>query len=112
MPRVLGSNRGREARRERRRMTRKPRGAKYRNLHARGGVIYYERVVAGKRRKISTKTSDWHEAAAFRDLFEQKKNIGVGVPMLDVPTFAEFAERYLAEHTGHLADTSRGLRER
>lgn len=44
-------------------MRRKPRGTKYRNLHARNGRIYYERVTPDRRIKISTKTDDWDEAA-------------------------------------------------
>lgn len=35
-------------------MKRKPPGPKYRNLTARGGVIYYERVREGKRVRFST----------------------------------------------------------
>ena len=89
-------------------MRRKPRGPRYRNLHSRGGVIYYERVAHGRRIKLSAKTPDWDEAAAFRDLYEARKGIGTRVPILHkVPTFAEFAERYLAEDTGHLAATTR-----
>ena len=49
-------------------MKRKPSGQKYRNLYARSGVIYYERRAGGRRIKLSTKTDDWNEAAAFRDL--------------------------------------------
>ena len=95
-------------------MRARSRGPKYRNLHARtGGVIYYERVWNGRRYCFSTKTTDWKEAAAVRDLYEQRKGIGLGrVRILEAPTFEEFAERYLAEDVGHLADTSRRLRER
>ncbi len=99
-------------------MRKRPKGEKYRNLYVRGGAIYYERVIRkqddGKplRKKLSTKTSDWDEAASFRDLYEQKKGIGSGVlSIADVPTFSEFAQRYLAEDIGHLADTSRTLRK-
>ena len=45
-------------------MKRKPSSAKYRNLFARGGVIYYQRRVGGKRIRFSCKTDDWPEAAA------------------------------------------------
>jgi len=93
-------------------MRKRPKGEKYRNLYARGGAIYYERVTGKKddgkplRKKLSTKTTDWDVAASFRDLYEQKKGIGGGVLFLaDVPTFSEFAQRYLAEDIGHLADT-------
>ncbi|HTF36645.1 MAG TPA: tyrosine-type recombinase/integrase [Myxococcota bacterium] len=91
-------------------MTRKPKGAKYRNLTLRGGVIYYERWVAGKRIRHSAKTSDWLEAASFRDALEARDKIGLArVPFLagEVPRFAEFVPRYLAEGTGHLAPTTR-----
>ncbi len=89
-------------------MTKRPKGRKYRNLTARGGVIYYERLVTGRRIRISTKTADWDEAASFRDLYEQTKRIG-SVPFYagEVPTFAEFAKRYLKEDTAHLAETTR-----
>ena len=40
-------------------MKRKPKGPKYRNLFARGGVICYQRCI-----KLSTKTADWEEATA------------------------------------------------
>ncbi len=99
-------------------MKHKPKGPKYRNLYARGGVIYYERVTGrideGKpiRKKLSTKTSDWEVAASFRDLYEQTKGIGSGVLFLAaVPTFEEFAKRYLKEDTAHLAETTRRARE-
>src|SRR5262245_24562518 len=89
-------------------MTKRPKGRKYRNLTARGGAIYYERLVRGRRIRISTKTSDWEEAASFRDLYEQTKRIG-SVPFYagKVPPFAEFAKRYLKEDTAHLAETTR-----
>jgi integrase len=90
-------------------MRRKPAGVKYRNLHARrGGVIYYERVVNGRRIKFSTKSTNWTEAAAFRDLYEERKALGSSAALsAKIPRFAEFAERYLEEDTGHLAPTTR-----
>lgn len=93
-------------------MKRKPSGPKYHNLFARGAVIYYQRRVGGRHLKISTKTDDWNEAAAFRDLYEQRKGIGRlgAVAMQKLPTFSEFAQRYLDEDTGHLAHTTRGDR--
>ena len=91
-------------------MRSKPKGSRYRNLTARGGVIYYERVYQGKRIKLSAKTDDWEEAAAFRDLYEERTGLAGGVPFLEAPRFAEFAERYLQEATGHLAPTSRSDR--
>ncbi len=57
-------------------MKSKPKGAKYRNLTARSGVIYYERKVDGRRIRFSTTTADWNEAASVRDLYEQRKGIG------------------------------------
>ena len=91
----------------------KPKGPKYRNLFARAGVIYYESAARGRRVKISTKTSSWEDAAAFRDLYEQAKGAS-RVPFLPggPPTLAEFALRYLAEDTGHLAATTREDRGR
>jgi len=81
----------------------KPKGRKYRNLFARGAAIYYERVVKGRRLRFSTKTSDWDEAAAVRDLWEETTRIGTAVPFLDAPTFGEIAARYLADGMTHLA---------
>ncbi len=91
---------------------RKPVGAKYRNLFRRNGVIYYQRRIAGKRIKLSTKTDDWTEAAAFRDLYEQRKGIGGSYFLaIEVPTLAEFSVRYLAEDVEHLAATTLEDRE-
>ena len=88
-------------------MKRKPRGPKYRNLSARSGAIYYERVWKGRRFCFSTKTDAWDEAAAVRDLYEQRKGIGRGqVALLEAPRFEEFAKRYLSEATSHLAATT------
>jgi integrase len=99
-------------------MRRKPKGSRYRNLYTRSDVIYYERVLSGKKIKLSTKTNDWDTAAEFRDRYEAWKGIG-RVPFYagDIPKFREFAERYLAEDTSHLAETTRSdrhsyLRER
>ena len=94
-------------------MRKKPRGRKYRNLFARGEAIYYERVVKGVRRKVSAKTSDWDEAAAVRDLLEERLRIGsVGSSPAEAPMFLAFVRRYLDEDTAHLADTTRTDRER
>jgi integrase len=94
-------------------VTRKPKGAKYRNLFARGkkGIIYYERLVDGQRIRRSTKTNLWEEAASFRDLFEAEKKIG-RVPYLlaEVPILEDFIDRYMAEDTAHLAPTTRSDR--
>jgi len=86
----------------------KPRGPKYRNLTPRGGVIYYQRRVGKRRLKISAKTDDWDDAAAFRDLYEAKKGIAHGVAFLpaDPPRLSAFVTRYLAEDVAHLAPTT------
>ena len=39
-------------------MRAKPKGAKYRNLTARSGVIYYQRRVNGKRVRFSCETGE------------------------------------------------------
>ena len=88
-------------------MKRKPKGRKYRNLIARGNAIYYERVAKGRRIRLSAKTTDWDEAAAFRDLYEEAKHTGVYPERQpDTPTVAEFALRYLREGIDHLAATT------
>ena len=87
-------------------MKRKPNGAKYRNLTARSGVIYYARVIRGERARFSCQTNDWEVAAQVRDEFEQRKGIVTGGFFADVPRFGEFAQRYLDEDTGHLAPTT------
>ena len=58
---------------------RRPKGAKYKNLVARGNVIYYQRVVSGRRIRFSCRTDDWHAAAEVARLYEQKTGVG-GVP--------------------------------
>ncbi len=95
-------------------MKAKPRGLRYRNLSARDGAIYYERVWQEKRICFSTKTDQWDEAAAVRDLYEERKGIGrLGTALrVEAPMLAEFAERYLEEDTGHLAPTTRVERKR
>ena len=92
-------------------MTKKPKGKKYRNLVARGGVIYYEKVFDGERVRFSCQTDDWAKAAAVRDLYEQRRQEGPKVEPTECPTLAEFAERYLREDTDHLAWTTRRDRE-
>ena len=93
-------------------MKSKPKGPKYRNLYARSGAIYYQRVVNGRRVRFSCETADWSEAARVRDLFEARKGIGrLPVPILEaVPRFRELAARYLRTST-HLADSTREDRE-
>jgi integrase len=88
-------------------MKRRPQGAKYRNLTARGGVIYYERVVSGKRLRFSTATDDWNAAGAVRDLYEERKRIGTACPILESPRFLEAADRYLREATEHLSASTK-----
>ena len=47
-------------------MKSKPKATKYRNLTARGGAIYYARVVGGKRIRFSCETEDWGKSAGVR----------------------------------------------
>ncbi len=93
-------------------MRKRPKSARYRNLLARGSVIYFERVVRGRRIRISTKTSDWDEAAGFRDLYEKRKGIADrAVPIVALPRFEVFSARYLEEDTSHLAKSTRRDRD-
>ena len=89
-------------------MKRRPKGRKYRNLHERDGVIYYQRSTGSRRVRFSTKTSDWAAAAAVRDLFEESTGDAkpTFLPEKEVPTFAEFSKRYLEERTSTLARTT------
>ena len=92
-------------------MRRKPTGAKYRNLVARGGVIYVERVRDGKRVRFSCETSDWDQAAACRDLYdERRKAREAQEAQLPLPSLREFAARYLAEDTAHIAPSTKRSR--
>ena len=75
-------------------MRKKPKGTKYRNLHRRGETIYYERVVDGRRLRVSTKESDWDFAAAVRDLYEQQTGINTSSPILDQYSFRVCAADY------------------
>ena len=94
-------------------MKRKPSGAKYRNLTARAGVIYYQRRVGGKRIRFSCKTDDWQKAAAVAHLYEERKGIGrLPFATVEVPTLRDFAKRYLEEDTGHLAPSTLTDRKR
>ena len=90
-------------------MKNKPPGPRYRNLYVRSGVIYYQRRISGRKVRFSTKTDSWEEAAAVRDVYEDRKGIGrPGVMLLrEVPRLADFADRYLAEDTQHLASSTR-----
>jgi len=73
-------------------MKAKPKAAKYRNLRARGGLIQYRRMVAGKLVRFSTNTDDWDAAAAVARLYEERKGIGrPGVVIVESPTLATFA---------------------
>jgi integrase len=93
-------------------MKKRPAGRKFRNLYARGGAIYFERVIGDRRIRFSTKTSNWEEAAATRDEYEQKKGLNTAhVLFIDPPTFESFSKRYTDEDTGHLADTTRSDRD-
>ena len=94
-------------------MRKKPKGQRYRNLSPRRGAIYYERLWNGRRYCFSTKTTDWDQAVAVRDLYDERKGIGKTLFVSgEVPKFQEFAKRYLEEDIAHLASTTRKERER
>ena len=89
-------------------MRKKPKGGRYRNLYPRGEVIFYGRVVSGKRIRVSTGTSDWQEAARWRDDYERRNHVGeAGFSVAEVPRFAAFSERFLTEDVSHLAASTR-----
>lgn len=50
-------------------MKKKPRGTKFRNLIARGGMIYYRRQVEGRAIRFSGRTNGWDVAAILSGLF-------------------------------------------
>jgi hypothetical protein len=88
----------------------KPLGAKYRNLYAYRGSVWYERLVAGRRLRLDLETESWGEAAERRDGYELLKGIPARLTRRSsarVPTLAEFAERYLEGDVAHLAATTR-----
>lgn len=89
-------------------MRKKPKGARYRNLFVRGPTIFFEQHVRDRRVRFTTKTDDWDVAAQVRDLWEEKTG-NSQVPVLEVPTFAELAAKYL-ETMNHLAETTRSDR--
>lgn len=102
-------------------MRKRPEGPRYRHLARVGNRIYYER--RGKpgpddprrraRVRLSCETDDWDVAAAWRDEYERRKGITDGVPFftLEAPKFRDFAARYLAEDTTHIAGTTKRDRE-
>ncbi len=89
--------------------------ARDRFLTRRRGTWYYKRVIGGRRIRKSLETSDVREARRRRDGYEAAHKIGtarlLGPHPLDVPTFAEAAERYQREDTGHLSSTTRNERK-
>ena len=85
-------------------MRKKPGGRKYRNLYARGELIWFEKLVNGRRTRRSCRTSDWEVAAAVRDEWERQTGAS-RLPVLAVPTFGELVDRYL-EWMTHLAATT------
>ena len=95
-------------------MKRKPKGQKARNLFLRGGTIYYERLLRGRRVRFSCQTDDWDKAAAVREAYEAEherhptlEKVARGM----VPTLRAFTPRYLREDTDRLAVTTlRNLR--
>lgn len=97
------------ARAEKRDPNARPEGERYRNLTRRDdGIIYYARLLDGRRVRFSTKQTEWDRAAAVRSEYEARKGIGsLGAPPLESPRLRDFAPRYLLEDTGHLAATTR-----
>ena len=89
---------------------RRRKSAKDRNLHERGGVFYYTAIRNGKRFKLSLKTTDRAVARKKRDEIEEELRKPTPPPSEVRPTFAEMAERYLAEDVEHLAPTTLTLR--
>ncbi len=87
-------------------MRKKPKGRKYRNLVARGNVIWIELIEAGKRHRQSAKTDDWDTAALIRDGWERGRH-GIAKTFDEEPTFAEFSARYLDEAMSNLAQTTK-----
>ncbi len=93
-------------------MRSKPKGVRYRNLTVYRGSIWYVRFVRSHRYRVDTMTTDWGDAARFRDLYEEKRGVESRTRYAGVmPTFGEFAERYLLEDTGHLATRTKRDRE-
>lgn len=89
-------------------MRRKPKGQKFRNLFARGDVIYYQRNARGQRIVKSCRTDDWDVAAAVRDAFEERTGRTSGAALLHrAPTLANFAQNYLEHGTHDLAARTR-----
>ena len=87
-------------------MAKRPKGRQYRNLYLRGGRVWIEFVVDGKRHHRSSGGDDWELAAQVRD--EWKRELA-GLPPLVVEqptTFAEMAARYLRDGTSKLARTT------
>jgi hypothetical protein len=63
--------------------------------------------VGGKRIRFSCKTDDWGKAVSVARLYEERKGIGrLPFATVEMLTFREFAQRYLEEDTGHLAETT------
>jgi len=92
-------------------MRKKPKGRRFANLTARAGVIYYQRVLNGRRVRFSTETDDWELAATVKAAYEAETG---AAPRLEAkaPTFGELCERYLREGADHLAPTTLDDRRR
>src|SRR5262245_17757939 len=86
----------------------RPKSEKYRGLLRRSKTrnkrtIYFERKLEGQPRiRVSCKTDDWVEAAAYRDAWLEKHKGGTVRPS-DIPTFAALAQLVLEQASGHLA---------
>jgi integrase len=84
----------------------KPKGRKYQGLFARPetSMIWFEKVVDGRRYRESCGTDQWDEAAeVFAEWRLQRRR---AQSMREIPGFADLADRYL-ETTTNLAATTR-----
>ena len=81
-------------------MRKKLRGRKYRNLHAKGNAIIFEKVIRGQRVRRSCRTDDWDVAAEVREHYERDLKTRPFLPS-QVPTFSEMTARYLEALPGY-----------
>src|SRR5688572_21830259 len=87
----------------------KPNDARFRNLYAYRGSIWYERVHAGKRYRVDLETQSWHTAADRRDAYEVLHEIPLvrtATRSVAMPTLRDFVKRYLESDVAHLAETT------
>src|SRR5258705_7434165 len=91
----------------------KPADARFRNLYAYRGSIWYERVHAGKRYRVDLEAQSWHTAADRRDAYEVLHEIPLvrtATRSVAMPTLRDFVKRYLESDVAHLAETTRSDR--